>query len=63
MTGSEHIDGLQAKMATENGWPEESLEASRHETNEQVKARPTSAEAKVRAAQAHTKWQRRLDQG
>ncbi len=51
---------------------EESLEASQHETNEQIKARSASAEAKVRAAEktvrsqaahAHTQWKRRLDQG
>jgi peptidoglycan hydrolase CwlO-like protein len=59
MTLSEQIDALQAKVAELKS----SLDASRHETNEQIKARPTSAEAKVRAAQAHTKWQRRLDQG
>jgi hypothetical protein len=62
MTGSEQIDGLQAKVADrKNRWKPPGTKQ-----NEQIKARLTSAEAKVRAveetvhgqaAQAHTQWQ------
>jgi hypothetical protein len=66
MTLSEQIDALQAKAADLKS----SLDASRHETNEQIKARVASAKARARAAQetvhgkadqaadqAHTQWQ------
>lgn len=62
MTLSEQIDALQAKVADLKS----SLEASRHETNEQIKARVASARAKAEAAQetvhgqadqAQTQWQ------
>src|SRR6188508_3087221 len=62
MTLSEQIDALQAKVAELKS----SLDASRHETNEQIKARVASARAKAKAAQdtvhgtadqAHTQWQ------
>jgi chromosome segregation ATPase len=66
MTLSEQIDALQAKVADLKS----SLDASRHETNEQIKARVASAKAKAQAAQetvhgkagqaadhAHTQWQ------
>ena len=66
MTISEQIDALQAKVAELKS----SLEASRHETNEQIKARVATARAKAEAAQqtvhgnadeaadhAHTQWQ------
>jgi chromosome segregation ATPase len=62
MTLSEQIDALQAKVADLKN----SLDASRHETNEQIKARAASAKAKAKAAQetvhgkadqAHTQWQ------
>ena len=66
MTMSEQIDALQAKVADLKS----SLDASGHETNEQIKTRVASAKAKARAAQetvrgkadqaadhAHTQWQ------
>lgn len=62
MTLSEQIDALQAKVANLKS----SLDASRHETNEQIKARVASARAKAEATQetvhgqadqAHTQWQ------
>jgi hypothetical protein len=66
MTLSEQIDALQAKVADLKN----SLDASRHETNEQIKARVASAKSKAEAAQetvhgkadqaadhAHTQWQ------
>jgi hypothetical protein len=66
MTISEQIDALQAKVAELKS----SLDASRHETNEQIKARVARAKAKAEAAQqtvhgkadqaadhAHTQWQ------
>ena len=66
MTLSEQIDALQAKVADLKS----SLDASRHETNEQIKARVATARAKAEAAQhtvhgeadqaadhAHTQWQ------
>jgi len=66
MTISEQIDALQAKVAELKS----SLDASRHETNEQIKARVATATAKAEAAQqtvhgkagqaadhAHAQWQ------
>jgi hypothetical protein len=66
MTLSEQIDALQAKVSDLKS----SLDASRHETSEQIKARVASAEAKAKAAEetvhgsadqaadhAHTQWQ------
>ena len=66
MTLSEQIDALQAKVSHLKS----SLDASRHETSEQIKARVASAEAKAKAAEetvhgsadqaadhAHTQWQ------
>lgn len=66
MSLSEQIDALQAKVADLKS----SLDASRHETNEQIKARVASAKAKADAAKetvhgtaeqaadhAHTQWQ------
>ena len=60
MTLSEQIDALQAKVADLKS----SLDASRHETNEQIKARVASARAKAaeetvhgKADQAQTQWQ------
>jgi hypothetical protein len=66
MTLSEQIDALQAKVADLKN----SLDASRHETSEQIKARVASATAKAKAAEetvhgqadqaadhAHTQWQ------
>jgi len=66
MTISEQVDALQAKVAELRS----SLDASRHETNEQIKARVATAKAKAQAAQqtvhgkaeqaadhAHTQWQ------
>jgi len=64
MTLSEQIDALQAKVSDLKS----SLDASRHETNEQIKARVASAEAKAAeetvhgsagqaADHAHTQWQ------
>ena len=62
MTLSEQIDALQAKVADLKS----SLDASRHETNEQIKARVASARAKAKAAeetvhgqadQTQTQWQ------
>ena len=66
MTVSEQIDALQAKVADLKS----SLDASRHETNEQIKARAATARAKAEAAQqtvhgkadqaadhARTQWQ------
>ena len=66
MTLSEQIDALQAKVADLKS----SLDASRHETNEQIKARVANAKARADAArqtvhgkagqaadQAHTQWQ------
>ena len=66
MTLSEQVDALQAKAADLKG----SLDGSRHETNEQIKARVANAKAKADAAkltvhgkaaqaadQAHTQWQ------
>jgi hypothetical protein len=62
MTVSEQVDALQAKVADLKS----SLDASRHETNEQIKARVASARAKAKAAeetvhgqadQAQTQWQ------
>jgi len=66
MTLSEQIDVLQAKVVDLKS----SLDASRHESNEQIKARVASAKAKATAAQetvhgkadqaadqAHTQWQ------
>jgi hypothetical protein len=47
MTGSEQIDGLQAKVADRKN----RLKPPGTKQNEQIKARPTSAEAKVRAAE------------
>src|SRR6266571_2854172 len=47
MTVSEQIDALQAKVADLKS----SLDASRHETNEQIKARVATARAKAEAAQ------------
>ena len=66
MTIFEQVDALQAKVAELKS----SLDASRHETNEQIKARVATAGAKAEAAQhtvhgeadqaadhAHTQWQ------
>jgi len=66
MTISEQIDALQAKVTELKS----SLDASRHETNEQIRARAATARAKAEAAQhtvhgkagqaadhAHTQWQ------
>src|SRR6266851_6768183 len=66
MTISEQVDALQAKVAELRS----SLDASRHETNEQIKARVATARAKAQAAQqtvhgkaeqaadhAHPQWQ------
>jgi hypothetical protein len=66
MTVSEQIDALQAKVADLKS----SLDASRHEKNEQIKARVASAKAKADAARetvhgkadqaadhAHSQWQ------
>jgi phosphopentomutase len=66
MTLSEQVDALQAKVADLKS----SLDASRHETNEQIKARVANAKAKADAAKetvhgkadqaadhAHTQWQ------
>src|SRR6266568_3906844 len=66
MTISEQVDALQAKVAELKS----SLDASRHETNEQIKARVATSKAKAQAAQqtvhgkaeqaadhAHTQWQ------
>jgi peptidoglycan hydrolase CwlO-like protein len=66
MTLSEQIDALQAKVSDLKS----SLDASRHETNEQIKARVASAQAQAKAAEetvhgradqaadhAHTQWQ------
>src|SRR5260370_17089799 len=66
MTVSEQVDTLQAKVADLKS----SMDASRHETNEQIKARVASAKAKADAAKetvhgkaeqaadhAHTQWQ------
>jgi hypothetical protein len=66
MTISEQIDALQAKVTELKS----SLDASRHETNEQIKARAATAKANAKAAQktvhgkadqaadhAHTQWQ------
>ena len=68
MTISEQIDALQAKVAELKS----SLDASRHETNEQIKARVATARAKAEAEaaqqtvhgeadqaadHAHTQWQ------
>jgi len=66
MTVSEQVDTLQAKVADLKS----SLDASRHETNEQIKARVASAKARADAAKqtvhgkadqaadrAHTQWQ------
>jgi hypothetical protein len=66
MTVSEQVDALQAKVADLKS----SLDASRHETNEQIKARVADAKAKADAAKdtvhgkadqaadhAHTQWQ------
>ncbi len=63
---SEQVDALQARVADLKS----SLDASRHETNEQIKARIADAKAKADAAQgavhdhaveaadrAHTQWQ------
>ncbi len=47
MTVSEQIDALQAKVADLKS----SLDASRHETNEQIKARMAKAKAKAKTAQ------------
>ena len=47
MTISEQVDALQAKVANLKN----SLDASRHETNEQIKARMAEAKAKADAAQ------------
>jgi hypothetical protein len=65
MTLSEQVDALQAKVADLKS----SLDASQHETNEQIKARVATAKAKADAAretvhgkvdqaadQAHTQW-------
>jgi len=43
MTVSEQVDALQAKVADLKG----SLDATRHETNEQIKARVADAKAKA----------------
>ena len=66
MTVSEQVDALQAKVADLKS----SLDASRHETNEQIKARVANAKAKADAAKetvngkadqaadhAHNQWQ------
>jgi hypothetical protein len=66
MTLSEQVDALQAQVAEVKS----SLEASRHETNEQIRARIADARAKAGAAQGavhdhtdeaadrvHTQWQ------
>ena len=66
MTLSEQVDALQAKVADLKS----SLDASQHETNEQIRARVATAKAKADAAretvhgkadqaadQAHTQWQ------
>ena len=62
MTLSEQVDALQAKVADLKS----SLDASRHETNEQIKARVATAKAKAgiaretvhgKADQADTQWQ------
>jgi hypothetical protein len=49
MTLSEQIDALQAKVADLKS----SLDASRHETNEQIKARVASAKAKSSEETVH----------
>lgn len=56
MTISEQVDALQAKVAELKS----SLEASRHETNEQIKAR--AAEAKAKADAAHKAASERAQQ-
>ncbi len=66
MTLSEQVDALQAKVADLKS----ALDASQHETNEQIKARVATAKAKADAAretvhgkvdqaadQTHTQWQ------
>jgi phosphopentomutase len=66
MTLSEQVDALQVKVAD----LKRSLDASRNETNEQIKARVTTAKSKADAAketvhgktdqaadQVHTQWQ------
>src|SRR6266567_4044458 len=64
MTISEQVDALQAKVAELKS----SLDASRHETNEQIKARVATAKAQAAqqtvhgkaeqaADHAHTQWQ------
>lgn len=60
MTLSEQIDALQAKVADLKS----SLDASRHETNEQIKARVASARAKAKAAEetVHGKADQAADQ-
>jgi hypothetical protein len=66
MTISDQVDALQAKVAELKS----SLDASRHETNEQIKARVATARGQAQVAQqtvhgkadqaaghAHTQWQ------
>ena len=59
MTGSEQIDGLQVKVADrKNRWkPPGTKQTSRSRCGGPRRSQ------EVRAAQVHTKWQRRLDQG
>ena len=59
MTISEQVDALQAKVAE----LKRSLEASRHETSEQIKARTAEAKAKAEAAQkaAHERAEQTAD--
>jgi hypothetical protein len=58
MTLSEQIDALQAKVADLKS----SLDASRHETNEQIKARVASAKAKAKAKAAEETVHGQADQ-
>jgi len=58
MTLSEQIDALQAKVADLKS----SLDASRHETNEQIKARVASAKAKAAEETVHGRADQTADQ-
>src|SRR6266702_2070942 len=57
MTVSEQIDALQAKVADLKS----SLDASRHETNEQIKARVATARAKAAQQTVHGKADQAAD--
>ena len=58
MTLSEQIDALQTKVADLKS----SLDASRHETNEQIKARVASAKAKAAEETVHGRADQTADQ-